>query len=66
MLATLAQAATGEVALRVALADSRADRSAAAQRAAAADHVAQEADRQAREAGEQAQEAGAAARVGAP
>jgi phosphoserine phosphatase RsbU/P len=62
VLATLAQAATGEVALRVALADSRADRSAAAQRAAASDHVAQEADRQAREAGEQAQEAGAAAR----
>ena len=62
VLATLAQAATGEVALRVALADTRADRSAAAQRAAASDHVAQEADRQAREAAEQAQAAGAAAR----
>jgi phosphoserine phosphatase RsbU/P len=62
VLGTLAQAATGEVSLRVALADSRADRSAAAQRAAASDHVAQEADRQAREAGEQAHEAGAAAR----
>jgi phosphoserine phosphatase RsbU/P len=62
VLSTLAQAATGEVALRSALADSRADRQEADRRAAASDHEAVEAGRQAREAGEQAQEAGAAAR----
>jgi serine phosphatase RsbU (regulator of sigma subunit) len=62
VLTTLAQAATGEVALRSALADSRAGRSAADRRAAVSDHEAEQAGRQAREAGEQAQEAGAAAR----
>ncbi|GAA4890157.1 PP2C family protein-serine/threonine phosphatase [Actinomycetospora straminea] len=60
VLTTLAQAATGEVALRSALADSRAEGSAAARRAAASDHAAAEAGRQAREAGVQAREAGAA------
>ncbi|GAA4780107.1 hypothetical protein GCM10023200_11740 [Actinomycetospora chlora] len=62
VLATLAQAATGEVALRSALADSRAGRRDADRRAAMSGHEAQEAGRLAREAGEQAQEAGAAAR----
>jgi sigma-B regulation protein RsbU (phosphoserine phosphatase) len=62
VLATLAQAATGEVALRSALADSRAGRRAADRRAAMSDHEAAEAGRQVREAGEQAREAGAAAR----
>ncbi|MDD7965334.1 PP2C family protein-serine/threonine phosphatase [Actinomycetospora lemnae] len=60
VLTTLAQAATGEVALRSALARSRAEGSAAARRAAASDHAAAEAGRQAREAGVQAREADAA------
>ncbi|MCD2195360.1 SpoIIE family protein phosphatase [Actinomycetospora endophytica] len=62
VLITLAQAATGEVVLRSALAESRADSSEAVRQAAASDREAQEAGRQAREAGVAAQEAGAAAR----
>ncbi|GLZ48418.1 hypothetical protein Acsp06_46030 [Actinomycetospora sp. NBRC 106375] len=62
VLTTLAQAATGEVVLRAALADSRADRSQADRRAARSDQDAREAGRQAQQAGAQARQAGAAAR----
>ncbi|MHC1558955.1 PP2C family protein-serine/threonine phosphatase [Actinomycetospora sp. C-140] len=62
VLTTLAQAATGEVALRTALADSRADRSLAVRQAVRSDQDAREAGRQAQAAGAQARQAGAAAR----